>query len=445
MKRPPIKDGFAYDKENRTAYYDLSDNGRSGRRVRKIVRDIGYRAALKKKRELMDNLEATRDRRRTETLTLREYLKEYPSRLGRHAESTLQRHDTLQRVQLLPILGDIALDKITEAVALDWRSKLLNSGISAGTVNRCVAHLVMLLHEAIKRAELTKLGFPPLKPLDEGGEKDRYLTVEERKQFLSAFDDWRAFKQDWKDRLKKGPVVQSIQSTKPRRCGGAPDEKSNTCRDTFKRFQKAKLFFVALFDTGMRRGELLKLTVNDLNLDLGLLRADRGKGSEHGWIPMTSVIREGLRAEMQETPRLGNAQVFRLSVSTVRRYFAIAKRLSGIEYTQCGEPFRLHDCRHTFASSLVQAGVDLYKTQKLLGHTTPRMTQRYAHLSPDHMRDAIEALEVFNVGNLVGNTAKKAINSNSAQRAEVSELRRVKSGGADETRTRDLRRDRPAF
>jgi site-specific recombinase XerD len=52
-----------------------------------------------------------------------------------------------------------------------------------------------------------------------------------------------------------------------------------------------------------------------------------------------------------------------------------------------------HVLRHTFASRLVMAGVDLRMVQELLGHKNILMTMRYAHLSPDHKRAAVEALE----------------------------------------------------
>jgi integrase len=51
---------------------------------------------------------------------------------------------------------------------------------------------------------------------------------------------------------------------------------------------------------------------------------------------------------------------------------------------------RLHDLRHSFASFLVNSGVSLYIVQGLLGHTQPRMTQRYAHLAPQTLLDAAE-------------------------------------------------------
>ena len=54
----------------------------------------------------------------------------------------------------------------------------------------------------------------------------------------------------------------------------------------------------------------------------------------------------------------------------------------------------LHDLRRTFATRLAQAGVDLYKISKLLGHKDIKMTQRYAHHCPGSLRDGVEILEV---------------------------------------------------
>ncbi len=54
--------------------------------------------------------------------------------------------------------------------------------------------------------------------------------------------------------------------------------------------------------------------------------------------------------------------------------------------------FWWHDTRHTAASRLVMAGVELYTVKEILGHKTLQMTARYSHLSPSHQREALERL-----------------------------------------------------
>ena len=57
------------------------------------------------------------------------------------------------------------------------------------------------------------------------------------------------------------------------------------------------------------------------------------------------------------------------------------------------EGFHFHDLRHTFATILVQSGIDLYKVQQLLGHKSPVMTQRYAHHYLESLRNEVEVLD----------------------------------------------------
>jgi site-specific recombinase XerD len=72
---------------------------------------------------------------------------------------------------------------------------------------------------------------------------------------------------------------------------------------------------------------------------------------------------------------------------------SVKKAWGGVVEAAELEDFRWHDLRHTFASKLVQAGVGLFVLQTLLGHSSSLMTQRYSHLAPDHLADAVAVLD----------------------------------------------------
>ncbi len=70
------------------------------------------------------------------------------------------------------------------------------------------------------------------------------------------------------------------------------------------------------------------------------------------------------------------------------------------------EDFHFHDLRHTFATTLVQSGVDLYKVQQLLGRKSPLMTQRYAHHYPESLRGLVEILDRMRESSTVGGSVR---------------------------------------
>ncbi|MQY58388.1 MAG: tyrosine-type recombinase/integrase [Clostridia bacterium] len=74
------------------------------------------------------------------------------------------------------------------------------------------------------------------------------------------------------------------------------------------------------------------------------------------------------------------------------RYGNIRKAFEGARKRVGITDFRFHDLRHTFASRLVMAGVNLKTVQELLGHKSFEITLRYAHLSPEHKKAALDVL-----------------------------------------------------
>ncbi len=137
--------------------------------------------------------------------------------------------------------------------------------------------------------------------------------------------------------------------------------------------------------TGMRHGEILNLRWEHIDFNNGTIHVLKTKSGEAREIP----IAENLRSIIEENRRGDGGPVFKISSWALSRQFRKALKLAGIEN------FRFHDLRHTFASHFVMRTNDLPATQNLLGHKSPRMTQRYAHLSKGHLRSE---MAVFNAG-----------------------------------------------
>ena len=142
--------------------------------------------------------------------------------------------------------------------------------------------------------------------------------------------------------------------------------------------------------TGLRRGELFSLKWKDIDSKNRLLVVKNTKNNENRVIPLNEIALNVLR----RVPRqLHNEHVFTTpatkqgsQVNDVKKSFKTALKKARIE------DFRFHDLRHTFASHLIMAGVDLTTVRELMGHKDIRMTLRYSHLSPDHKKRGVDML-----------------------------------------------------
>ena len=137
--------------------------------------------------------------------------------------------------------------------------------------------------------------------------------------------------------------------------------------------------------TGMRRGEILGLCWKDVDLDGQRVYLTETKNGTLRVLTLNQLAVQVLQSlPVGEPAQLVFPEVnaAHLSVYT-RRVFASV----GIEDAS------FHSLRHTAASWLVMEGVDLYAVGRILGHKTPRMTQRYAHLSPGYMAAAVNKLD----------------------------------------------------
>jgi integrase len=133
--------------------------------------------------------------------------------------------------------------------------------------------------------------------------------------------------------------------------------------------------------TGMRRGELLGLKWADVDMAGRRVYLRETKNGSLRVLALNELAAQVLASLPQGAPGdvvLSGVDAQKLSVYT-RRLFA------GLGIADAS----FHSLRHTAASWLVMQGVDLYAVGQLLGHRTPRMMQRYAHLSPQYMAGAV--------------------------------------------------------
>jgi integrase len=145
--------------------------------------------------------------------------------------------------------------------------------------------------------------------------------------------------------------------------------------------------------TGFRRQELASLRPEDVDLDGGLVSvaASYSKNGESRTLPMgerlKAILREAVTASGSAATVLLNTHARPWHLDTLSTQFRTACQEAGIG------ALGLHALRHTFASRLVMAGIDLSTVKELMGHADIQMTLRYAHLSPLHRRTAMETLE----------------------------------------------------
>jgi integrase len=138
---------------------------------------------------------------------------------------------------------------------------------------------------------------------------------------------------------------------------------------------------VVALHTGMRRGELCGLVWSRVDFSRGVIQLETTKAGRRREIPMNRAVYDALSA----LPK-GGELVF---PSTYRTAFEHAVTRAKIH------DFTFHGLGHTFASWLTMKGRPLKEVSELLGHSSVRMTERYAHLSPERLRDAVAVLKDF--------------------------------------------------
>ncbi len=273
---------------------------------------------------------------------LEKYLREHSAR--NKTPKTHERDEGLAKI-INRYFGDYQLSVLSPKDIADYKVKRRDEGRAPGTVNRELCLLSHAFNLAIKEWEW--VDFNPVARVSRervNNQVERWLTFEEQNKLLAVSPQW---------------------------------------------LREIIIFAV---NTGWRRSEIIGLTWDKVDLFQKKLTILEQKNKGKDTQPFNEQVLEVLKARYKVRSIKSNI-VFYNSGGTawdgrnVLRAFTAA--VKDAEIAHC----RFHDLRHTFATRLVQAGVDLYKVQKLMRHKSPIMTQRYAHHYSESLRDGVDTLD----------------------------------------------------
>lgn len=155
-----------------------------------------------------------------------------------------------------------------------------------------------------------------------------------------------------------------------------PDEEARLLDACAKSLNRSLLSIVTVaMETGLRKGELLGLTWDRVDMSRGVLRLEVTKSGKRREVPMRQVVYDALAAHPD--PHTGCVW----PVGNFRTSFQNA-----VEAARLDSPLHFHDLRHHFASWYIMRGGSITSLQQILGHASLTMTMKYTHLAPKHLR-----------------------------------------------------------
>ena len=273
---------------------------------------------------------------------MKKYMEEY-SAVNKAASS--HKRDKSLVAQLVSVFGDHYLTEITPAMISDFKVKRREDGVSPRTINYELTTMSHAFNIAI--CDWGLINENPVKMVRKekvSNNIERWLTLEEEKKLLNASPKW----------------LQDI--------------------------------IIFAINTGMRQSEILDLKWSQVDMDRRTLTILEQKNGEVDTLPLNEMVMRLLKLKQDASIKV-DVYVFPNTLSQRKENrvlltaFYKAMDRAGIAN------FRFHDLRHTFATRLVQNGVDLYSVQKLGRWKNVTMVQRYAHHYPESLRSAIEMID----------------------------------------------------
>ena len=327
-----------------------------GRKIQKSLKTANKKSALareaKVRTEIVDGsfFEKLVGRNKTFRDMMDKLMKEHSPKVSNNTQISY----TTSLNHLIPFFGESSLLSISPKMISRYKVLRKDESAAPSSVNRELSMLSKAFSLAVREWEWLRDNPVSRVPREkEDNEIDRWLTKDEESRLLGNSPEW----------------LHDIISF--------------------------------ALNTGLRQDELLSLEWNRVNLFRKTILIQRTKNGKPKTLPLNKVALDVLNRRLK-VKSIKNDLVFfnrngkKINDDNLRMSFYSVMKKALIK------DFRWHDLRHTFATRLAQAGVDLYKISKLLGHKDIKMTQRYAHHCPDSLRDGVEILEVDYVLTTIG-------------------------------------------
>ena len=256
------------------------------------------------------------------------------------------------------------------------RQKWKREGLTARTIARDEQRLHALLSRAVLEGVLDRHPLAGLKPLkfDDRG-RVRFLSPDEEAALRTALASRADERRAKRLRLNTWRIERHLEPL--------PEHDGE---------DRLKPLVLLALNTGLRRGELFSLKWSDINFGAKMLTvvSAAAKSGRRREVPLNTEALAVLKAWRDRSAADG--LVF--PGDEGKRLTNVNKSWGGVAKAAGLVDFNFHDLRHTFASRLVQAGIDLNTVRELMGHTEIKTTLIYAHLAPHNLRAAVEKVAI---------------------------------------------------
>lgn len=349
------------------------------RGIKRKIGDAAVMTLTKARKKALNLLQRYEDGEKIESRldqnpTLKQFVeKKYKPWARRNLKTGEQNSKRLLKA-CAPLMGT-RLDKLTEVQIERWKMSRMKAGLAQSTVKRDLAELKSALNRAMKWGLIAVNPAAHVRVKVEQHHRVRYLSDNERRALIHALS---TRDQERREARASGNVFRLKRGYE-------------TMPELGDYSDYLTPLILLVMHTGLRRSEALSLTWEQTKLGSNphlTVLAAHAKSGKTRHVPLNSAAvnilkhwgqQRGQKGLVFPSPAGGRLK----SIKT-----AWGKLMRDAKITD----FRFHDLRHDFASRLVMAGVDLYRVKELLGHGSIEITQRYAHLAPHTLAEAVEVI-----------------------------------------------------